>query len=43
MTSSPPVSRQFVNVAIAAHAMPALEPSFYDNVPAMAITPWDPI
>jgi NAD(P)-dependent dehydrogenase (short-subunit alcohol dehydrogenase family) len=29
--------------SIAAHAMPALEPSFFDNVPSMAITPWDPI
>jgi NAD(P)-dependent dehydrogenase (short-subunit alcohol dehydrogenase family) len=29
--------------SIAAHAIPALEPSFFDNVPSMAITPWDPI
>jgi NAD(P)-dependent dehydrogenase (short-subunit alcohol dehydrogenase family) len=28
---------------IAAHAIPALAPSFYENVPSMAITPWDPI
>jgi NAD(P)-dependent dehydrogenase (short-subunit alcohol dehydrogenase family) len=28
---------------IAAQAIPALEPSFYENVPSMAITPWDPI
>jgi NAD(P)-dependent dehydrogenase (short-subunit alcohol dehydrogenase family) len=25
------------------HAIPALEPSFFANVPSMAITPWDPI
>jgi NAD(P)-dependent dehydrogenase (short-subunit alcohol dehydrogenase family) len=29
--------------SIASHAMPALEPSFFDNLPSMAITPWDPI
>ena len=29
--------------SIAEHAMPAFEPSFYENVPSMAITPWDPI
>jgi hypothetical protein len=29
--------------SIAAHAIPALEPSFFENVPSMAITPWDPI
>jgi NAD(P)-dependent dehydrogenase (short-subunit alcohol dehydrogenase family) len=28
---------------IAAHAIPAFQPSFYDNVPSMAVTPWDPI
>ncbi len=28
---------------IAAQVIPALEPSFYENVPSMAITPWDPI
>src|SRR5690606_29966984 len=28
---------------IATHAIPALEPDFYPNVPSMAITPWDPI
>jgi NAD(P)-dependent dehydrogenase (short-subunit alcohol dehydrogenase family) len=28
---------------IAEHAIPALAPSFYENVPSMAITPWDPI
>lgn len=28
---------------IAEHAMPALESSFYPNVPSMALTPWDPI
>jgi NAD(P)-dependent dehydrogenase (short-subunit alcohol dehydrogenase family) len=28
---------------IAAHAIPALESSFYENVPSMSITPWDPI
>ncbi|MFP6850468.1 MAG: SDR family NAD(P)-dependent oxidoreductase [Pseudomonas sp.] len=25
------------------HAIPALEPSFFANVPSMAVTPWDPI
>jgi NAD(P)-dependent dehydrogenase (short-subunit alcohol dehydrogenase family) len=25
------------------HAMPAMEPSFFPNVPSMAVTPWDPI
>ncbi|HEY3659028.1 MAG TPA: SDR family NAD(P)-dependent oxidoreductase [Steroidobacteraceae bacterium] len=29
--------------SIAAHAIPALEPSFFENAPSMAITPWDPI
>jgi hypothetical protein len=29
--------------SIAAHAIPALESSFFENVPSMAITPWDPI
>jgi NAD(P)-dependent dehydrogenase (short-subunit alcohol dehydrogenase family) len=29
--------------SIAEHAIPALESSFYENVPSMAITPWDPI
>jgi NAD(P)-dependent dehydrogenase (short-subunit alcohol dehydrogenase family) len=29
--------------SIAEHAIPALEPSFFENVPSMAITPWDPI
>jgi NAD(P)-dependent dehydrogenase (short-subunit alcohol dehydrogenase family) len=29
--------------SIAEHAIPALAPSFYENVPSMAITPWDPI
>ena len=29
--------------SIEAHAMPALAPSFFENVPSMAITPWDPI
>ncbi|MGF6999358.1 NAD(P)-dependent dehydrogenase (short-subunit alcohol dehydrogenase family) [Paraburkholderia sp. GAS32] len=28
---------------IAEHAIPALAPSFYENVPSMTITPWDPI
>jgi NAD(P)-dependent dehydrogenase (short-subunit alcohol dehydrogenase family) len=28
---------------IASQAIPALSASFYDNVPSMAITPWDPI
>jgi NAD(P)-dependent dehydrogenase (short-subunit alcohol dehydrogenase family) len=28
---------------IASQAIPALAASFYDNVPSMAITPWDPI
>jgi NAD(P)-dependent dehydrogenase (short-subunit alcohol dehydrogenase family) len=28
---------------IAEHAIPALAPSFYENLPSMAITPWDPI
>jgi NAD(P)-dependent dehydrogenase (short-subunit alcohol dehydrogenase family) len=28
---------------IAEHVIPALTPSFYENVPSMAITPWDPI
>jgi NAD(P)-dependent dehydrogenase (short-subunit alcohol dehydrogenase family) len=29
--------------SIAAHALPALEPSFYPNVPSMAVVSWDPI
>jgi NAD(P)-dependent dehydrogenase (short-subunit alcohol dehydrogenase family) len=29
--------------AIAEHAMPAFESSFYPNVPSMVLTPWDPI
>jgi NAD(P)-dependent dehydrogenase (short-subunit alcohol dehydrogenase family) len=29
--------------SIAAHAIPALEPSFFPNVASMTITPWDPI
>jgi NAD(P)-dependent dehydrogenase (short-subunit alcohol dehydrogenase family) len=29
--------------SIAAQAIPALEHDFYENVPSMAITPWDPI
>jgi short-subunit dehydrogenase len=29
--------------SIEAHAMPALAPSFFENVPSLAITPWDPI
>jgi NAD(P)-dependent dehydrogenase (short-subunit alcohol dehydrogenase family) len=29
--------------AIAEHAMPAFESSFFPNVPSMALTPWDPI
>jgi NAD(P)-dependent dehydrogenase (short-subunit alcohol dehydrogenase family) len=29
--------------SIASHAMPALESSFYANVPSMAVVPWDPI
>jgi NAD(P)-dependent dehydrogenase (short-subunit alcohol dehydrogenase family) len=29
--------------SIAEHAIPALESSFFENVPSMAITPWDPI
>ena len=29
--------------SIAEHAIPAFEPSFFENVPSMAITPWDPI
>jgi NAD(P)-dependent dehydrogenase (short-subunit alcohol dehydrogenase family) len=29
--------------AIAEHAMPALEASFFPNVPSMVLTPWDPI
>jgi len=29
--------------SIAEHAIPALESGFYENVPSMAITPWDPI
>ena len=28
---------------ICSHAIPAFAASFYDNVPSMAITPWDPI
>jgi NAD(P)-dependent dehydrogenase (short-subunit alcohol dehydrogenase family) len=28
---------------IAEHAIPALASNFYENVPSMAITPWDPI
>jgi NAD(P)-dependent dehydrogenase (short-subunit alcohol dehydrogenase family) len=29
--------------AIAEHAMPAFEASFFPNVPSLALTPWDPI
>ncbi len=29
--------------SIAEHAIPALESGFFENVPSMAITPWDPI
>lgn len=29
--------------SIAEHAIPALAPSFFENVPSMSITPWDPI
>jgi hypothetical protein len=29
--------------SIAEQAIPALESNFYENVPSMAITPWDPI
>lgn len=29
--------------AIAEHAMPAFEASFFPNVPSMALTPWDPL
>ncbi len=29
--------------SIAEHAIPALRPSFFENVPSMSITPWDPI
>lgn len=29
--------------AIAEHAMPAFEPSFFENVSSMTLTPWDPI
>ena len=29
--------------AIAEHAMPAFEASFFPNVPSMVLTPWDPI
>lgn len=29
--------------SIAEHAMPALEASFFPNVPSMSITPWDPV
>jgi NAD(P)-dependent dehydrogenase (short-subunit alcohol dehydrogenase family) len=29
--------------AIAEHAMPAFESSFFPNVPSIALTPWDPI
>jgi NAD(P)-dependent dehydrogenase (short-subunit alcohol dehydrogenase family) len=29
--------------AIAQHAIPALKSDFYENVPSMAVTPWDPI
>lgn len=29
--------------AIEEHAIPALESSFFANVPSMAVTPWDPI
>jgi NAD(P)-dependent dehydrogenase (short-subunit alcohol dehydrogenase family) len=29
--------------AIAEHAMPAFESSFYPNVPSLVLTPWDPI
>jgi len=28
---------------IAEHAIPALESDFYENVPSMAVTPWDPL
>ena len=29
--------------SIAEHAIPALQADFYENVPSMAITPWDPL
>ena len=29
--------------SIAEHAIPALQSDFYENVPSMAITPWDPL
>jgi NAD(P)-dependent dehydrogenase (short-subunit alcohol dehydrogenase family) len=29
--------------SIEAHALPALAPSFFENVASMAITPWDPV
>ena len=30
-------------LTIEEHAIPAMEPSFFANVPSMAVTPWDPI
>ena len=29
--------------SIADEAMPAFEASFFDNVPSMKLTPWDPV
>jgi hypothetical protein len=29
--------------AIAERAMPAFEASFFENVPSMKLTPWDPV
>lgn len=43
MTRSVHRSEGWTPEDIAEHAMPALESSFYPNVPSMALTPWDPI
>ncbi|MFZ9049292.1 MAG: SDR family NAD(P)-dependent oxidoreductase [Steroidobacteraceae bacterium] len=29
--------------SIAEHAMPALAPSFYENLPSLSVIPWDPV
>lgn len=43
MTRSIHRSEGWTPETIASHAMPALESSFYPNVPSMTLTPWDPI
>jgi NAD(P)-dependent dehydrogenase (short-subunit alcohol dehydrogenase family) len=43
MTRSVHRSEGWTPEAIAEHAMPAFEASFFPNVASMALTPWDPI